>query len=284
MNKRTIVLLLLALVAAEACNIVDSFKHDDLVVARAGRDRLYLSQLRDYIPDGTSPEDSAKIATGFINAWAVEHLYVKSAEKLLSKEELDVGKELEDYRKSLLRYRYEQRYINANLDTAITAGQLQGYYDSHKENFILPRPILKARFVDLIKGSRNGEEIMDKLSAEDPTTVQSLDSLAYSALSYKDLSGRWTDAAVLAKEFGTDWETMMGRMKDRLIKFEGEGNVKAAYVFAVQKDGTAPLEYCAENIRDNILSERKRALLSSLEQDLLTEARKNKDFVIISNE
>lgn len=285
MNKRMIALLMLAFLAAQACDIVNSFKHDDVVVAKVGRNRLYLSDLERYIPDGSSPGDSARIARNFIDSWAVEHVFVKSAEKYLSKEELNVESELEDYRKSLLRYRYEQRYINANLDTAITASQIREWYDAHQESFNLVRPILKVRFVDIMKGSPNEAEILDKLSADEPQLIHDLDSLAYSsALSFKDLSDRWTDAAELAKDFGTDWRTLIGQIKGKVVKIESEGDVKAAYVFDMQKDGVAPIEFCAETIRDNILSERKRALLVNLEQDLLTSARENKDFTIISKE
>ena len=89
----------------------------------------------------------------------------------------------------------------------------------------------------------------------------------------------WTDAAILAREFGTDWETMLSRMKDGYITIEGD-DVRAAYVFDIIRKGMAPMEFCAPVIRDNILSARKRGLLEKLEQDLLTEAQDKKTFVI----
>ena len=55
-------------------------------------------------------------------------------------------------------------------------------------------------------------------------------------------------------------------------------------VFSIQQKGQAPLEYCRNSIRDNILSERKRELLKNLEQDLLKNAQEKKDFVIYKNE
>ena len=58
-------------------------------------------------------------------------------------------------------------------------------------------------------------------------------------------------------------------------------NRDAAYVpEMMQKGQVAPLEYSAQTIRDIIISARKQALISTLEQDLLNDARENGKFVI----
>ncbi len=274
--------LLAALFALSGCNVISDMVHDDQVVAKAGGHKLYRSQLARYIPDDASREDSTRLAEQYINSWASEILFVRTAEQQLSKSEKDLSAELEEYRHSLLRYRYEQRYIQDRLDTAITQAQINEYYEAHREIYNLSRPILKLRFIDIMKDSQNREEIMGKLPATGGRELKDLDSLAYiSSLRYMDKSQEWTDAAVLAREFGTDWETMLTHLKDNYIIFESEerGDVRAGYVFGIIRSGPAPVEFCAPSIRDNILSARKRDLLASLEQDLLTEAEKNKDFV-----
>ena len=286
MNIRTLALAAVCALLC-GCNIINSLVHDDQVVARVGGERLYLSELQHYIPAGTSPEDSAAIALQYINSWATEHLYLRTAESRLSKEEKNVDKELEAYRRSLLRYRYEQRYINDRLDTLITQQQMEEYYKSHAATLELQRPILKVRFVDIMADSPNYDEIMEKLSSEGGQALKDLDSLAYvSAPRFFDNSNTWMDAAVLAREFGTDWSTMLSKLKDKYIIFnyEDRGETRAAYVFAIQKNGQAPLEYCRAAIRDNILSERKRELLKNLEQDLLKNAQDKKVFIIYKNE
>jgi hypothetical protein len=261
---------------------VNSLVHDDQVVARVGSEKLYQSELDKYIPDGSSPEDSVNIARQYIETWATGQLFLRTADAELSKEEKNVDKELESYRRSLLRYRYEQRYINDRLDTLITDAQLEEWYKSHREILELPRPILKVRFVDIMSDSPNYEEVMEKLSSDGGQSLKDLDSLAYiSALRFFDSSDKWMDAAVLAREFGTDYSTMLSRLKDRYIifKYEERGETRAAFVAAIQKNGQAPIEYCRASMRDNILSERKRDLLAKLEQDLLTNARDKKVFV-----
>ena len=259
-----------------SCNLISSIVHDDQVVAKVGGERLYRSELASYIPKGASPEDSASFAQQFIKSWVMEQLYVKTAESRLSKEQKNVDKELEAYRRSLLRYRYEQHYINDRLDTLITPAQLEKYYKDHAASLELQRPILKVRFVDIMSDSPNYGEIMEKLPSEGGQALKDLDSLAYvSAPRFFDSSNKWMDAAVLAREFGTDYATMLSKLKNRYIIFDYEerGETRAAYVFAIQYKGQAPIEYCEATIRDNILSERKRELLNNLEQDLLKNAQ-----------
>ncbi len=284
---RSCLFLTLACIALSACNVISSIVHDDQVVARVGSERLYRSELDKYIPGGSSPEDSAAIARQYINSWATGHLFQKTAEDRLSKEEKNVDKELEAYRRSLLRYRYEQRYIGDRLDTLITEAQLEEYYKAHAAALELPRPILKVRFVDIMSDSPNYDEILEKLPSEGGQDLKDLDSLAYvSAPRFFDSSDTWMDAAVLAREFGTDYSTMLGKLKDKYIIFDYDdrGETRAAYVFAIQYKGQAPLEYCRNTIRDNILSERKRTILDNLEQDLLKNAQDKKDFIIYENE
>ena len=273
------VALLLSPGAFTSCDIVGNLIHDDSVVAKAGGEKLYRSTLESYIPDGTAPADSARMAQQYIESWASEAILLGKAQKELGKEGRDVSREMEDYRRSLLRYRYEQQYIGDRLDTLITDTQVKDYYEAHKETFALVRPIMKVRFISFFKDSPYKAEILDLLPANGGGE-RDLDSLVMlAAVRYIDNSETWTDAAVLSREFGTDWQTMVSQLRSSYIIMEGE-DVRAAYVFQIISKGTAPLEFCAPTIRDNILSARKRGLLEKLEQDLLTEAKDKKDFVI----
>ena len=52
-------------------------------------------------------------------------LFMDMAETELSKGEKDVSREIESYRRSLLKYRYEQKYVNQRLDTAVTEADIE---------------------------------------------------------------------------------------------------------------------------------------------------------------
>lgn len=273
----------LLLLTAVSCEMASSLVHDDQPVARVGKENLYRSEIEGRIPGMMSPEDSAGFAERYIRLWAMDRLYADVAEKQLSKAELDVSAELESYRRSLLRYRYEQRYLNDRLDTLISDRQISDYYEAHEADFALREPLMKIRFVDIMKDSPDLDEILALMSSDGHGDLVRADSLArVSALRYFDNSGSWMSASDLAHYFGTSASEMLDAMDEDMIIIEPEnrGDVLAAYVCDMVESGTAPLEYCTPVIRDIILSNRKHELLAALERDLLDEALDSKQFVI----
>ena len=268
---------------AVSCQLAFSLVHDDQPVARVGREKLYRSEVESMIPDMISPEDSASLAEKYIRLWAMERLYMDEAGRQLSKAEMDVSEELESYRRSLVRYRYEQRYLNDRLDTLITDAQIREYYQANEAEFELSRPLMKLRFVDVMKDSPDKDEILRLMSSDEYAGLERADSLARnSALRYFDNSDTWMDAGELARYFGVSCEEMLAAMDGDMIMIEpeGRGDLLAAYVCDMISSGTAPIEYCSSAIRDIILSNRKHELLAALERDLLEGALDSKQFVI----
>ncbi len=283
MSKKWALLLSLSILALSSCNAVQGLIHDDVVVAKVGKHKLYRSELRKYIPSGVSPSDSTNLALQYINSWASGQIYSDMAVSQLSKADQDVSAELESYKRSLLRFRYEQQFVNERLDTLITEDQMLDFYKSHQNLFNLERPILKVRFMDIVKTSEHKDALIKKMSSNRPSDVVALDSLArVYAIRYFDNSQTWMDASTLAKEFGTDYLTMMSLLKNNYITIESSdmADVKVAYVREHKKSGIAPFEFSEERIKEYILSERKRELLIALEQRLLDEASDKGQFVI----
>ncbi len=279
-----IIVIALALAALHSCKAITSFVHNGEVVAKFGDHKLYLSELEAVIPDGTSPEDSANLASLYISSWAKDKAFEDIADMTLSKEEKDVSEDLESYRQSLLRYRYEQRYVNERLDTLVTDDEIEDYYENHQEFFRLDRPVMKARFLNIAKDSPNYPVIRKLMSSDKEEDVMAADSIAfYSTQHYHDFSGQWIDAVTLAAEFGTDYVQMLSKRNGSFIEMSDESSVSVAYVVDFVRSGQIePLESCRDRIIDSILSARKHKLLTDLEQDLIEDATVKEKFVIYS--
>ena len=260
----------IVLLAMTSCETVTSFVRElryGQVVAKVGSHRLYASELASYIPDSASPEDSTRLALQYINTWASDQLFTDVAERELSKSEKNVDSELEDYRHSLLKYRYEQKYVNQRLDTAVTKAQIEKYYDDHAENFKLSLPIAKAVYMNISADSPNLEIIKKKMRSDKPEARIEADSIAFSsAFRYTDFGDRWVDLVKLSREVGTDYGTLLSQVRDGYAELpDGNGNLNIVYFFSLMRAGqTGPVEYFEEQIRDIILSTRKQALLSRL--------------------
>ena len=282
-------LVLIALVAAVGCQMVHRVSDSaaelfgDAVVARVGEHRLMRSELAAYIPAGVSSEDSLALAQSYIKSWAEELIFLDMAEKHLSAEEKDVTKDLEDYRRTLLKFRYEERYINDRLDTLISDEEVRNYYRAHMDKFLVDRPLLKVRYMIIPADSRSLKTIKELMSSDDAMDAIAADSLAFTAaLRYVDSSDAWMDAIILARELGTDEVSMMSALRNRTIEFKGDdGLLRVAYIVdMVQKGSPAPLDYCEERIKDVLLSARKHELVGGLERELLNDALAKGKFVI----
>ena len=283
--RRIVLISIIGIVlpALTSCRAISSFLSKEEAVAEVGSARLYRSDLNMVIPKGIAYEDSVRLAKSYINTWALDQVFLSIAEQQLSKSEKDVSRELEDYRKSLLKYRYEQLYVNERLDTAVTDEMIDEYYETHSEKFVLQRPLVRARYLNILADSPKLKTLRKLMKSSDPNDLVEADSIAYSsALKFMTWGNEWIDAAALAGEFGTDYNSMLNLMSGGWVEHKDTtGYIRLAYIpEMIRKGEKAPVEYSAPAIKDMIISARKQALISGLERDLLNDARENGNFII----
>ena len=117
------------------------------LVATAGNEKL---DIDDYAEDFVSTgviKDSVYNAKKSIEKWAIESLFYQEAIEKLNDEEINIEKQVNDYRKSLVNYIYQTKLIEANLDTLITREEIEAYYDEHRDNFILKENLIKVNYL-----------------------------------------------------------------------------------------------------------------------------------------
>ena len=161
--------------------------------------------------------------------------------------------------------------------------QVEEYYAAHEDRFVLQRPVVKARFLLIAGDSPSLSQIRKKMASEEAQDLIDADSLAYSsALKFMTWNNDWIDAVSLAREFGMDHADMLRSMNGKWIEHKDtSGMVSLAYVSEMIRAGEmAPIDYCTPSIKDMIISARKQSLITSLERDLLNDARENGQFVI----
>jgi hypothetical protein len=74
---------------------------DSKVIARVFDKYLYLSDVSNIVPKGTSKNDSIVILRNFVNSWVQQQVILKKANDNLEEEQKDVDQKLEEYRNSL---------------------------------------------------------------------------------------------------------------------------------------------------------------------------------------
>lgn len=271
---RKLVLLITTLYALVSCKYIAPV-FDDEVVAEVGKHRLLRSEIKNLIPAGTPPSDSILMLRQYVDSWALKYLIISKAEEELTKEQKGVEKELEEYRNSLIAFRYEKIYIESRLDTVITEQELQNYYLNNASQISLPSSIVKGRVIKISTGSPNLERIRSMYRSELLDEVDELERLCYnSADRYNNFSNQWVGLSSVARElpldlYGCEVEI---RTKNYIETKDSLYSYFAFFSEIIQAGGTPPYEYYLPQIKENIIGKRKQDLTKQLEQELLSNA------------
>jgi hypothetical protein len=245
------------------------------VLAEVGEKRLLLSDMKKIFPQTMAPADSLATLRAYIDSWVKKELLLHMAEENLGNSQKDVSALLDDYRTSLLVYRFEQKYIE-RVDTVISVGQYEFFYNNNREYFVLNRPIVRAIFIKLNKNSPYLDRIKKLYTSpksEDMTTLENL--CLQAALRFDYFGDRWLALDDIFKELPSH-PSVADVVQKRAIEVVDN---TYAYLVAIRdyipREAIAPLEYERENIKTMILNQRRKNLITSLEQRILQEAVKN---------
>lgn len=281
MRKALLIVMLVA--AISSCRLYDSlFKGD--VVARAGRDVLYRSDVEALNITGFSPEDSARIVERYIVSWAKSRLLLDMAQSQLSKADRDVEAQLEEYRQQLLVYRYEQQYVEQRLDTAVTDQEYMDFYEANPASFVTHVPLMKGWYIKVSDDSPNLNPIKSIYRSRVEEDRDRLGQLCYTSAEKYYFFEDWVGLDAVVEGAGLDVQELARVLDNR--SFIEKNFLGYTYLISVDDyvpaGSLAPYEYCRERIRNHILNRRKQELIASLERNLLNDAIVSEKFVIYS--
>ena len=120
---------------------------------------LYQSDLQSVLYDGISVNDSLFRTKALIDNWIRRQLLIHQAENNIDKSELDFSRQIEDYRTSLIIYKYESLLIEQNLDTVVSEDEIAKYIEENSavelDSLAVRDIILNIRKKELIENMNN---------------------------------------------------------------------------------------------------------------------------------
>lgn len=272
LNKYIILILSAITLLIVACN---KQQRDEEPIAQVGDKLLYLSDIKDIFTQNISAEDSVNLLHDYINKWARKQLILKKAENNLSTGEKNVSTELEDYRASLLIFRYEQAYVAQRMDTIILQSELEAFYNDNNQNFLLISPLVKALYLKISNDAPILKRVREIYRSKSEKDIKELQSLCYQgAANFDYFNEDWIDFAVLAKELPLDAKSYENDLiNKRYIETSDQQFTYLINIRDLKMKGTvAPFEHVKDNIRSIILNKRKLDLIKKLENDIYNEA------------
>ncbi len=246
--------------------------------ARVGDQYLLTEEVQGIVPPGTNATDSLQITRSFINTWVRKQTVLQHAEKNLPEELPDFDKKLEDYRRSLLVYTYEQQLVKQLLDTIVTEQEIADYYNDHLNNFELKENILRADFVIIDRDTADKSSIKELLLSDSLSDHQILEEYCKAARADYFLDeDEWVFFNDLVKYIPLEtYNQEQFLANNRYIEFSDSINY---YFMRIKdfkiKESISPLDFEQENIRMIILNKRKTQLLDKMEKELFNQALKS---------
>lgn len=269
----SISLVALLLLSTSCKKRIEKQKSD--AIARVGNEYLYKSDLKDLYPGYTSTIDSITIAKNFINRWVKTQLILEKADVVLSDEQKNVSRQIEDYRNSLLVFKYEQHYLGENMDTVVTEDEIESYYIDNQDNFILQNNIMKAFLVKVPFGKGVADTIRYLYHVYHPSHMEILREICTRNNCMIDsLDNKWyADNELVTKlpKSEPDFELVLPEKK--YYEFKADNHFYFLNVYEHKLNGeVSPLEMVETNIRNIILNKRKVKLLDELHGTIYRDA------------
>jgi len=257
-------------------------KQDKEPVARVFDRYLYPDAINDIIPANISPPDSVIIARDFIEKWIKKQLLLNKAELNLTDEEKNVDEQIENYKTSLLIYKYEQSLIRQKLDTFISDNEIKEYYNENSSNFLLNDNLVKALFLQVPRTSPDVWKARRWYRSVNEEDLNKLEDYSYQYAKYDYFNDNWIYFSEIEKYLPIKIEN-----PERYLKYRKFFEIKDStyYYFVNIKDyrliGTvSPIEIVSRNIRNIILNKRKIRLIKNLETNIYNDALNRNNFTI----
>ncbi|HEY3371550.1 MAG TPA: hypothetical protein VGK10_11910 [Prolixibacteraceae bacterium] len=270
MRKTGIHIVVIALFLT-ACNL---FVEKGEPVAKVGSQILTMEELQKNVPDYLDNADSALWADDYIKKWIQRELLLMKAEEGLGAEMKDVNKELEEYRSSLIVYRYKNELMKQKMDTTVKDADIQKYFSENKESFILNRNIVKAIYIKVPVKVSSPENIKELCSSNDPAKLARLNEYCLSyAKAYDRFNDQWVAADLVFKNTPMlikDQQSFLE--KNRYIE---SNDMNFYYIVCIREYRLAgqvsPKEYVYNDIKNLILNKQKIQFLKQIEKDIYKE-------------
>ncbi|MFL2565521.1 MAG: hypothetical protein ACJ0QN_06980 [Parvicellaceae bacterium] len=251
----------------------------ELKLARFNDIFLYKSELINEIPITLNEKDSAIFADNYIHKWLVDQMIMEKSEEMIPLKFNNVEKKINKYKRSLITYEFEQFYINKRLDTSINSLEINDYYTSHLDDFVLNDYVVKCMYMKVPKKSKILKEVKKNYHIKNEKMVDQMMKIGQKEnVKFYYNPEEWIFFDDLLKELpileNYSKVEFIKKKKKTIIEYND-------YIYFVNifdyiiKNGTSPLSFETNKIKSIILNQRSRDLRKKLRLDLYDDGMKN---------
>jgi len=242
---------------------------------------LYKEDLKLVVPEGISTSDSLDYINSYIKNWVEDALLYEKARKNIAKTD-EINNLVEQYRRSLIVYQYQQQLLNEKVKTTISDEEVMAYYEEHFAQLILEESLVKGLFLKLPVDAPKINQVREWYCKPTPGNLKMLEQYSIqNAVDYDYFLDKW-----VAFENIKDRIPYEIKDDDSFIQNNKKLEVKdSSFLYFLYIDDyllkgqKSPFEYAQGSIRETLMNQRKMDFMKEFLKKLY---EKEADMVIIT--
>lgn len=243
------------------------------VVASIGSQVLTRTELLEEMPGGMTPDDSVHFVNAYINNWIDGKLVSEVATGEIDM--TDIDRMVDEYRNTLIMQEYRRRMFETHA-SAIPEDTIRAYYNTHKDDFVLDRPMVKGTYLKVRDDARNLSILRRLYRSDKPADADKLEKeVLSSAVHYDYFRDRWVDWEQIETRIPFDFGRSASQWlrTNHTLDISVGGFIYLLYITDVLPSGSSmPIEAAKGQIVNRLLNKNRKAYDAQLMQALREKA------------
>ena len=253
---------------------------EDYLASYSG-DIITMSDIEKVMPAGLNPDDSTRFVRAYVTTWIQTKLIEKDASSLINMDE--INHLVDEYRRDLIMTAYRRTMYEHN-SQSVDEDSIRKYYEAHKDDFILERPMVKGTYLKVPDDAKNLKTLRRLYKSDKANDADRLEKeVLSSAIHYDYFRDKWVDweqiETKIPEDFGTSADQWLSKHQS-LDKSVG-GFTYLLYIVDVLPSGSPmPIEAARSQIVNRLLNINRPEYDSMLLNELYQKALSDKRLII----
>lgn len=250
------------------------------VLVRVKEHTLSRPEVTDLIPKGASSADSLLLAESITKKWVKDALVYDLAKHNLGDEKAEIDKLVEEYRHSLIRYRYQERLVKEKLAPDVRESDLLHYYEENQDKFLLDKSLIKGLFLKIPVDAPGISDVKNWYRSTSEASLEKIEKYSVQNASIYDyFYDKWVDFDEVMDNIPLHVPNPKEFLKTH--KFVETADSSYCYLLNIKEyipEGSiAPYDFASPQIKEMLVNQRKVEFLRNFENDLYNDAIRKGD-------
>jgi hypothetical protein len=146
------------------------------------------------IPKNIASADSLLRAENIVKKWVIDALMDEVSYQNIGDDKAEIEKLVNEYKRSLMRHRYQERIIRDKVSAAISEYDQVRYYEENKQQFVLSENLIKGLFIKVAADAPGLENVRKWYRSDSEESLEKIEKYSIqNAIIYDYFYDRWVN-------------------------------------------------------------------------------------------